>query len=54
MAMSLISLSTLVKKNISVLFVPVKAVLFDMDNGMPILGHAEQDEAGLFYIPDVL
>lgn len=50
--MSLVSVPSLVKKDIGVLFTPSRAVLFDLRDDMRTLGYATQDKDGLFYIAD--
>ena len=50
--MSLLPVPSLVRKDIGVLFMPKKAVLFDLLDDMSILVYAEQDQEGLFYISD--
>ena len=50
--MSLISIPSVVKKNIVQLFLPGIAILFDLEDEYLILGYASQDENGLFYIDD--
>lgn len=50
--MSLLSVPSLVQKNIGLMFMPRRAVLFDLLDDMATLGYAEQDDDGLFYIAD--
>ena len=51
-AMSLLSVPSLVNKNIAVMFLPGKAILIDLEDNYSILGYAEQEEDGLFYMDD--
>lgn len=48
--MSLLSVPSLVQKNIGLIFMPRRAVLFDLLDDMATLCYAEQDIDGLFYI----
>ena len=52
LSMSLLSIPSLVNKNIAVLFLPGKAVLIDLEDNFAVLGYATQEEDGLFYIDD--
>lgn len=52
LAMSLLSVPSLLEKNIGVLFLPSKAVLIDLEDDFSILGYVTQDDEGLFYISD--
>ena len=52
MAMSLLSVPALVRKNIGVLLIPQKALLIDLEEKFLILCQALQDTHGLFYISD--
>lgn len=49
---SLLSVPALINKNISVVFLPRKALLFDLEHNLSILGIERQDDDGLFYIDD--
>ena len=49
---SLLSVPTLVSKNIGVLFIPGKAMFLDVLDKNNILGYANQKTDGLFYISD--
>ena len=51
-SMSLLSVPSLVDKNIGVIFLPGKAVLIDLEDQNSILGYGTQDSDGLFYISD--
>lgn len=51
-SMSLLSVPSLVAKNIAVLFVPGNAVFIDLEDDFSILGYATQEEDGLFYVED--
>ena len=51
-AMSLLSIPSLVKKNIAVLFLPGKALFIDLEDDNSILGYGTQDDDGLFYVED--
>lgn len=51
-AMSLLSIPSLVNKNIAVLFLPGKALFIDLEDNNSILGYGTQDEDGLFYVED--
>lgn len=50
--LSLLSVPALVKKDIGVLFMPEYAILIDLKDNLAILGYAEQDQDGLFYLND--
>lgn len=50
--MSLLSVPALTKKDIGVFFMPGFAVLYDLLNDFNVLGYAEQDQDGLFFISD--
>lgn len=52
MAPSLLSVPALTKKNISVILVPGKALLGDLEDDFSVLGTAVQADDGLLYIPD--
>ena len=52
LAMSLLSVPALVRKNIGVAFLPGKAILIDLEDDYKILGQATQDKDGLFFIGD--
>ena len=52
LAMSLLSIPSLVKKIIAVFFLPGKAILIDLEDEYSILGYATQDKDGLFYIDE--
>lgn len=52
MTTSLLSVPALVSKNIAVLFIPGKAVLIDLDDDNNVLGYANQNSDGLFYISE--
>ena len=52
LSQDLLSIPSLVSKNIGVLFLPGKAVLVDLKDEYSILGYGSQDEDGLFYISD--
>lgn len=52
MALSLLSVPALTTTKISVLFMPGKAFLVDLENSFSILGTAVQDDDGVYYIPD--
>lgn len=52
LSMSLLSIPSLVNKNVAVLFMPGKAVLIDLEDNFSVLGYATQEDDGLFYIDD--
>lgn len=50
--MSLLCISELTKKDISVLFFPDKVTLFDLKDKNTVLGYAERADDELYYIED--
>lgn len=52
LAMSMLSVPALVKKNIASLFLPGKALFIDLEDDMKVIGTAAQADDGLFYIAD--
>lgn len=50
--MSLLSIPSLVGKEIAVLFMPSQAVFIDLQDGNSILGYGTRGEDGLFYVKD--
>lgn len=48
--LSVLSVPVLVKKDIRVLLMPEYAVLIDLKDNFAILGYAEQEQDGLFYL----
>lgn len=52
--MSFLSIPALCNKKIGTLFLPGKAIIFDLENNCMELGIAMQREDGLFYIPDTV
>lgn len=51
-AMSLLSVPALTKKDIAVLFLPDKAILFDIQDNNTVLGYAKRADDDLYYIND--
>lgn len=51
-AISLLSVPALARKNIATLFMPEKALLIDLEADCAILGQATKDKDGLYYIAD--
>ena len=51
-ATSLLSVPALAKKNIAELFLPGRAILFDLEKNFKFLGQAAQNRDGLYYIDD--
>lgn len=50
--MSLLSIPSLVKKNIAVIFLPWKAILIGLEDECAALAYARMDKDGLFCIDD--
>lgn len=50
--LSLLSVPALTKKDIAVLFLPGKAILFDIKDNNSVLGYAKQGSNDLYYIDD--
>lgn len=50
--MSLLSVPALTKKDIGVFFMPGFAVMYDLSDECSVLGYAEQDEDGLYFVRD--
>lgn len=50
--MSLLSVASLTRKHVGVLFMPGFAVLFDLKDDCAVFGYTEQDSNALFYIRD--
>lgn len=51
-ATSLLSVWALANKNAATLFLPKRAIMFDMDKNYKILGQAEKYLDGLYHIED--
>lgn len=51
-AENLLSIAALTREDVAVLFLPQRAILFDLKDYNSILGYASQDFDGLYYIAD--